>query len=264
MEKLSIVILTWNSEADIKPCLDSLITSLEGIKYEIILVDNGSTDNTLEIIETYFLPHIQLISNQKNLGVSRARNQALHLVSGDAVLILDIDTIVNKEALSSLIQCMENDPKVGLCACKLRSLSGEVQLSCRKLPTLRYKIFNILASKNIHVSDNQSQFYEQEMQGDTPFEVEYVIGACQLIRKSALNTVGLLDEHIFYGPEDADFCLRMKLAGWKVVYIPTVSIIHHYQQLTTKKMISVMSWKHTKALIYYFWKHRKTNLRLDN
>jgi len=256
MKKLSVVILTWNSEKEIKPCMDSLINSLIGINYEVIIVDNGSTDDSLDIIETYLLPNIQLINNTKNLGVATARNQALRLVNGDAILILDIDTVVNKEAIFALIQCLDADSHIGLCACKLLSSNGEVQNSCRRFPSIRYKIENILASRNIYIENKKSQFYEKEMQGDIPFEVDYAIGACQLIRRSALNTVGLLDENIFYGPEDADFCLRLKLAGWKVVYIPTVSIVHHYQQLTNKKLFSMMSWRHTKGLLYYFWKYR--------
>ena len=257
MTKLSVIILTWNSEKHIAPCLDSLINAIDRLDYEIILVDNGSTDGSLKLLENYLSSNIHLIKNKKNVGVAKARNQAIQIAKGDFILILDVDTEVHERTIETLIQCIESDEKIGLCACKLVSPTGEVQQSCRKFPTLRYKIKNVLASKNINVEANKLQFYEQEMQGDKPFEVDYVIGACQLIRKKAMDEVGLLDEKIFYGPEDADLCLRMKQKGWKIIYVPTVTILHHYQQLSNKKLFSAMSYKHTKALIYYFWKHKK-------
>jgi GT2 family glycosyltransferase len=255
MVKLSIVILTWNSAKYIEACFESLLKSIQHIDYEIFVVDNGSSDSSLLLLSKYLSNRVTLIKNPTNEGVAKARNKALRKVSGDKVLILDIDTEINKEAIDGLINLLEKDEHIGLCGCKLISSKGEVQLSCRKFPSIRYKLYNLLASRNIMISSNESQFYKQEMNGENPFEVDYVIGACQLFRKNMLDEVGYLDEHIFYGPEDADFCLRIKKAGRKVVYLPTVSLIHHYQQISNKKIISKMSFSHAKALAYYFFKH---------
>jgi GT2 family glycosyltransferase len=257
MKELSIVIITWNSQQYISACMDALIQSVSAFNYQLFIVDNGSTDETLSILNNYLSYNSVLIKNKKNKGVAHARNQALQLVTTDKVLLLDIDTVVNEQAINELVAYIDTNTEVGICAPKLLSIDDEVQLSCRKFPSFRYKFYNLLASKNIFLKRNQSQFYIEQMKGNAPFEVEYVIGACQLIRKAALNQVGLLDEHIFYGPEDADLCLRMWNARWKVVYLPSVSIIHHYQQITRKKVFSVLTWKHAKALAYYFWKHKR-------
>lgn len=253
---LSIVLLTWNSEKHIKDCFDSLLQSVAALNYEIIVVDNGSTDASLSMLEYYQSDKIQLIRNFKNNGVAKSRNQALRLVKGKYILILDIDTIVNKAAIDAMIANLQNNSKIGISACKLQSQTGEVQSSCRKFPSIRYKIYNILESRGFSIKSNQSQFYNDKMSGHDAFEVDYVIGACQLVRKSALDDVGLLDEQIFYGPEDADFCLRMKQHNWQVVYLPFVSIVHHYQQVSNKKLFSKLSFMHAKALAYYFLKHR--------
>jgi GT2 family glycosyltransferase len=257
MKKLSVILLTWNSEAHISACLDSLLIAIKDVNHEIIIVDNGSSDNSLAILDEYQSHAIQVIHNIKNSGVAKARNQALKLITGDYVLILDIDTVVNKVALDEMIDFMMKNDDAGLCSCKLISDTGEVQLSCRKLPTVRYKVMNLMESRNIKIKANQSQYYLSEMEGNQPFEVDYVIGACQLIRKPAMDKVGFLDERIFFGPEDADFCLRLKLAGWKIMYLPHVSIIHHYQQVSRRNLFSKITWKHLNALIYFFWKHKR-------
>jgi len=133
---------------------------------------------------------------------------------------------------------------------------------------LRYKALNVFESlatklrlpaswKDKLAELNASQFYHAQMLGQDCFEVEYLIGACQLIRKDVVQQIGQLDEHIFYGPEDADYCQRAFLAGWKIFYIPYVSFWHDYQKITNKRLFSKMSWVHVKALLYYFWKYRK-------
>lgn len=253
---LSIVLLTWNSAKHIKDCFDSLLLSIAQLDYEILVVDNGSTDQSVSILKEYESSRVKLLLNPINLGVAKSRNQALRQVNGKYVLILDIDTVVNKAAIDAMIACLDNESKIGLCGCKLKSITGEEQLSCRKFPSVRYKIYNVFEAKGITVKYNKSQFYLDKMKGDSPFDVDYVIGACQLVRKSALDEVGLLDEKIFYGPEDADFCLRMKQQGWRVLYLPNVSIVHHYQQISNKNLWSKHSFVHAKALLYYFLKHR--------
>ncbi|MDR2929124.1 MAG: glycosyltransferase family 2 protein [Cytophagaceae bacterium] len=266
MKKLSIVLLTWNSERHASHCLESIM-AIDRNK-EIIIVDNGSTDGTLAILEQYATrPHIHIVKNSVNRGVSAGRNTGLKMATGDAILLLDIDTVVNAEAIDALINYIEQHPDCGICACKLINRAGFVQNSCRKYPRLSYKFRNVLSSvlekhncfrkwKAAIDHNNQSQFYHSKMLGKSPFEVEYVIGACQLMPASVIKKVGLLDENIFYGPEDADFCLRVHQSGLKVVYLPYVSIMHDYQQITNRRIFSPMSRIHIKALLYFFRKHR--------
>lgn len=268
MKELSIILLTWNSEIYLQNCLNSVLESTRDYDKEIIIVDNGSTDTTLALIESLLQSGpIQLITNKQNEGVAKARNIGISKANGRFIWILDIDTVVNKEAISTLMDYSKTHPECGICGCKLKNSKGDIQDSCRKYPSFNYKCNNVLSSlfgklafahklKSKIDNMNESQFYRQQMAASIPFEVEYIIGACQLVRKEVFEQVGVLDERIFYGPEDADFCLRANQKGWKTVYLPQVSFIHEYQQMTNKHLFSRMSWIHTKSMVYFLMKHK--------
>lgn len=269
MIELSIILITWNSERFISNCLASVFESSKHISREIILVDNGSTDATRHLIEHYTqFSEFTFIPKDKNSGVAKARNIGIQQAKGKYIWLLDIDTVVNQEAITALLNYIKMNKDCGICGCKLMNSRNEIQDSCRKYPSFRYKMLNVLGSiltkcnlakdlKERVDSLNRTQFYRKQMDGTAPFEVEYIIGACQLIRKEVIEQVGLLDEQIFYGPEDADFCLKSSEKGWKIVYLPAVSFLHEYQQITSKRLFSYMSWIHTKALFYFFWKHKR-------
>lgn len=262
---LSVIIISWNAAHDIKPCLDSVWIATSGMDCEIIVVDNGSTDETPRLLQAYG-DKIKCIYNDSNRGISRARNQALKIALGDKIWILDVDTIVNPDAVSAMYEHLDQHSETGICACRLTSENGDIQDSCRRLPHPHHKFMNLSISllKRSRRFDalrrrmerkNLNQFYRDELQGEEAFEAEYVIGACQMFRNDVLENTGFLDENIFYGPEDADFCLRASQKGYQVMCLPQVSIIHHYNRVTTKKIFSRMSLLHIKGLLYFYSKH---------
>ncbi len=263
---LSVILLTWNSEKDVHPCLDSLLESTSDIQTEIIVVDNGSSDNTIKEL-TQYGDRINLTQLQENKGVAVARNIALKQCHNDLVWILDIDTTVNAPAIRGMMDYLLQHDECGLCACKLTDLEGNVQDSCRKLPWPKYKVMNFLSSDkfkkrlpdnlfNRIKSTNEEQFYHKELSSAEPFAVEYTIGACQMFKREILGEVGYLDEKIFYGPEDADFCQRISRQGKKVVVLPNLQIIHHYNRASQKKLFSKATQKHIEGLLHYYWKQR--------
>jgi GT2 family glycosyltransferase len=253
--KLSIIILTWNSKRLLKRCLSSIQVDTTTNNYEIIIIDNNSTDATralLESISSEGAYHI--IFNNQNKGVGHARNQGIKLATGKYILILDVDTIIAPGAIDKLVDYLEQSPKCGLVAPKLTDVDGNLQLTCRKYPTIVSK-----SLRRIPFNWAQELLSEEEMHDWDHAcirEVDYVIGACQLIRKSVIQEIGLLDENIFYGPEDIDFCLRIWQAGYKVVYNPEAIIIHDEQRITKRRYFSKMTWEHIKGLAYFFWKHK--------
>jgi GT2 family glycosyltransferase len=256
--ELSIIIIGYNSWHFLERNFASLAFSFHDPQMEIIYVDNASTDGTVSKIKQRY-PNIIIIENRKNTGISVARNQGINRASGKYLWFLDSDTEVTETSLSAMLRFMNENPDVGLCGCKMYGQDGSVQDSCRPFPSVGRKgkaairiICNKL-SRNDKESSLSSGFYDKN--AEQPFEVDYVIGACQLIRKEAQEKVGLLDEHIFYGPEDADFCLRMKQAGYKVCYLPQVSIRHAYQRVSSHKIFSKITRKHLWGLMYYFRKH---------
>lgn len=263
--ELSVIIISWNAERDVKACIDSVLKATSDIESEILVVDNGSTDKTVTLLQKYG-SRIHLVCNNENLGISRARNIALKLATGRLVWILDIDTIVNRFAVESMHSYLHRHPETGICACRLVSEKGDVQDSCRKFPHIHYKVMNVsiaLLQRTRRMKAftrkleklNSGQFYRQELSTDLPFEAEYVIGACQMFRREVLLKAGLLDENIFYGPEDADFCIRIRNAGYKIVCLPNVHIIHHYNRITNKRLFTRMSFLHIKGLFYFYTKH---------
>jgi len=268
---LSVVIITWNAQRDVKQCIDSILDAVGQYTSEIIVTDNGSKDETLSILKTY-KEKINLICLKKNKGVAFARNICMKAAKGEFIWILDVDTVVNKEAISGMIDYLKNNHNCGICACRLQSEDGEIQDSCRKFPYPKHKIRNLIISnfnsflpRNIYNNikkKNESQFYRKELHENQPFEIEYVIGACQLFRKSILDEVGYLDEKIFYGPEDADFCRRIKNKGYKIICLPAFCIIHHYNRISNRKFFTKMTLHHFKGLLRFYVKISKNKILL--
>ncbi len=214
---------------------------------ETIVVDNGSVDDTCSSISSRF-PMVILVKNDTNKGVAYARNRGMERSTGDYILILDNDTIANSDAIDGMLRYMDENMSVGICGCRLVNCQGDVQQSYKKFPSIITKIRNVLSSDKSGVAI------------DPPTEViypDYVIGACQMIRRKVLEMIGLLDEHIFYGPEDADYCLRARQQGWHVVYLPQFAIIHLWQRASSRKLFSRLSWRHMCGLMYFYVKYRR-------
>jgi GT2 family glycosyltransferase len=251
--KLSIVILTWNSKDMLLRCLQSIYDNTDVDDYEIIVIDNGSRDCTQELLDTKF-PEVKVIRNKINIGVAPARNQGLKLAIGEYILILDVDTIAKRRSIDTLVDFMEMSNGVGLVGPKLIYSDGKLQYSCRKFPTILSKVFRRMPFRF------GQHFLKVEEYRDWDHcsirDVDYVIGACQLIRKNVLEEIGYLDDKMFYGPEDVDFCLRLRKANWKVIYNPEAEVIHDELRITRKKVFSKITWKHVVALIRYFKKHK--------
>ena len=247
--KISYIIITWNGLDYISRLLRSMERQLAREDVEVIVTDNHSTDGTIDYLQTNY-PHIRLICLPENKGVAFARNTALRQASGEYLLVLDNDIQITNEAVIAMEQYMDAHPEAGMCGCKLLYPDGTTQPSCKPYPGIREKWRSFRRA-------GQPAVYARQMEGNEPFEPTYIIGACQMIRSSVYRAVGELDEAIFYGPEDCDYCLRISRAGWKVVYLPAVHMYHHCQRLTRMKPFSRLGWQHLKALAYFYWKYKK-------
>lgn len=249
MLRLSVIILTFNNIESTRQCLESLTRAIEhDDEVEIIVIDNASTDGTPQFIQEQY-PDIKLTVNPVNRGVAPARNQGIAQASAPKILLLDNDTVVNRHAIQGLVDYMDTHPQVGLCTCSLTDAGGNVQRSFRPFPGVQGKILSLFGLRSA-----AEKFHFDEEGALEPF---YVIGACQMIRREAMDAVGLLDEAIFYGPEDADFCIRLREAGWGVKYLPQFSIIHAYQRRTSHNPFSRLGIKHIKGLFYLYGKYHR-------
>ncbi len=251
---VSIAIITWDARDDLKKCLDSIYRSIGKFSFEIIVVDNHSHDGSCEFVEENY-PDIELIRNKKNLGVARARNQAIRAACGRYILLLDVDTEVQPGALNELINFADENTEAGIIGTKLVDGENRLQHTCRQFPSILTYIFRKL---NFMPFFEQSRRLREHIMADWDHnqvrEVDYVVGACQLIRKEVIKDVGQLDERFFYGPEDVDFCLRAHLHGWKIFYFPDATVVH-YSNNKHKKPFSKQTFKHLWGLFYFFQKH---------
>lgn len=230
-------------------CLLSLSKLYARPDVEIIWVDNGSNDGASQMVATLW-PRVRIVGLDRNYGVAYARNRGLEMSRGKYLLLLDDDTESTPEAIDHMVEFMDANTDVGVCACALRDAHGNLQASFKSFPGLGVKIRNVLTSWL--KKDNGVVKLPDKM-----IEPEYVIGACQLIRREAFDKVGLLDERIFYGPEDADFCICVRKAGYRVCYLPEVSIMHHWRRISHRNPLSRISRLHIKALLYFYLKHRR-------
>lgn len=248
---LSIIILTCNQRCytlQLLPMLDEWLKRNPGS--ELIIVDNGSTDGTAQaVMASPIMERGQgkYIFNKKNLGVAAGRNCGLKRAKGDYIMILDNDTEVEPEAIDSLMAYLESHPECGLCAPALVSPEGDLQDSAKPFPGLGIKVRHLL-HKGMNVREREA------MESGKP---EYVIGACQLFRREITDEIGLLDEKIFYGPEDADWCLRIAATGKSIDYLPEIRIIHHWQRASNRSPFSRLARRHARALLYFYRKHRR-------
>jgi GT2 family glycosyltransferase len=251
---LSAVVVTWNSAVHVRRTLASLTRELTGLATEVILVDNGSTDESLQIVRD-LAPHVRIIQNPTNEGVARARNRGMAASSGRHVLLLDSDAELAPGSVREMLRFIAASPMVGVIGPRLTYPDGTIQYSCRRFPTLQGKILRQLPGglrKAIaFVSDEEMH----EIDRTVAQPVDYVIGACQLFRREVIRDIGVLDERMFYGPEDVDFCLRAWQAGWSVFYLPSAVAVHHEQRISRRRP-SMLTLRHGAALAYYFWKHR--------
>ncbi len=257
---VSVIILTYNSEKFIESCITSFVDDAmrSNIKYEIFVVDNGSSDNTIFILNKLKknMPELNIIKFNRNLGTTFTRNIAIKRSRGRYILILDSDTKVKPGTLRELCGVLEKSPRAGIVAPKLLNADGSVQKSAKRFPTVLLKLckvipINCLNRLGIYLELYPNNYYDCNFQNIK--KVDYCIAACWLIRREAINYVGLLDEKIYYSPEDVDYCLRMWLKGWQVLYVTTAEVYHYEQRRSYREVF--FAFVHIKGLIYYFRKY---------
>jgi GT2 family glycosyltransferase len=250
---LSICIVTYQARDYLRDCLNSLYAHAPNGEYEIIVVDNHSTDGTIETLERQF-PQVQLIKNPTNNGFTAPMNQALRQAQGQYLLQLNPDTIVHDQALNQLIQFMQSHPKVGICGPKVLNTDGSLQKPCRRGESTPWAVITYFLglSSLFPKSKLFGGYLMNYLDEDEINEVDGVAGSCMLLRREVIDQIGYLDERFFAYQEDADFCFQARQAGWKVYYVPTAQITHYGGQggSRVQPYRSIFEW-HRSYWLYY-------------
>lgn len=277
MVDLSICIVTLNACDYLRNCLHSITeqaaylvsaglpsripsppgevppTNAEKLSFELIIVDNGSTDGTVEMLQQEFSVS-KLILNGKNDGFARPINQALRASSGEYLLVLNPDTIILPGALNDLVAFLKSNRDVGICGPKVLNRDGSLQKACRRgvsRPWAAFSYFSGLSSL-FPKSKFFGGYLLNYLDENATHEVDGVSGSCMLIFRRVIEQVGYFDELFFAYQEDADYCFQVKKAGWKIVYVPTAQIIHYGGQggSRVQPYRSIYEW-HRSYYLYF-------------
>ena len=243
--KLSIVIVSYNVRSYLEACLQSVRKALEGIEGEVFVVDNHSSDDTVSVLRSQY-SWVRLIENQENLGFAKANNIAIRQSQGDYVLLLNPDTVVGEQTLRSALLFMDEHPKAGGAGVMMLNTDGtRAPESRRALPTPWVSCLKMLGFTK--------RYYMSHLPWDAPGRIDVVSGAFCLLRKEALDKIGLLDEDFFMYGEDIDLSYRLLKAGWENWYLP-YAIVHHKGKSTQK---SDYCYVHIfyQAMLIFFRKH---------
>lgn len=217
---MSIVLVCWNNKAYLDPCLKSLYDSGLDCTFDVVVVDNGSTDGSQDMLREKY-PDVMIIENGRNVGLSKASNQGIEATRGKFVLLLNNDTIVNGEALNAMVHFLQTHPDAGAVGGKLLNGDGSFQGGYAKFSTLPEEL--LIATG---FGDRFWPGYPSHFDSDHVLPVGWLSSACLLVRRSALDQIGLLDESYFIYGDEADLQYRLNKAGLKVYYIPTATTIH--------------------------------------
>ena len=226
MPDLSVIIVNWNVRDLLRRCLHSILANLPTGQLEVIVVDNGSTDGSAEMVRTEF-PQVHLLANPDNRGFTGANNQGLAVARGRYVLLLNPDTEVVGDALETLVAFADAHPDVGVVGPQLLNPDGTVQSSRRRFPTLATALLESTWLQPYAPRRLLARYYVLDRPDDEVQDVDWVTGAALMARREAVEQVGPLDEGFFMYSEELDWCRRFRAAGWRVVYLPTARIIHH-------------------------------------
>lgn len=253
--KLSVVIVNYNVKYFLEQCLRSVERAGEGLSMEVFVVDNNSVDGSVEMVRDKF-PTVKLIANKENTGFSRANNQAIRLASGDYVLLLNPDTVVEEDTFRKVVAFMDEHPDAGGLGVRMIDGSGKfLPESKRGLPTPAvafYKIFGL--SYLFPKSKTFGRYHLGYLDADKVHEVDVLSGAFMLLRSTVLEKIGLLDEDFFMYGEDIDLSYRIQKSGAKNYYFPDTRIIHYKGESTKKSSVNYV-FVFYNAMIIFAKKH---------
>jgi len=248
---ISIVIVNWNTRELLLDCLASVYETVKNVFFEIWLVDNASVDGSVEAVKDVY-PGVNIIQNKKNLGFAAANNKAFKKMQGRYVLLLNTDTALTIGAVETLYDFMENNPDVGMACGQLLHQDGSKQNSIASFPSL----LSLMCNESFLQILFPDKFPGKRKEIAKPIEVDSCIGACMMVRKKAMDEVGLLDENYFFFLEETDWARRMKQAGWKICFVPLARIFHFQGQSVGHDVESRIMFYRSRYIYFKKWHPR--------
>jgi GT2 family glycosyltransferase len=256
---LSAVVVSYNSRAHLAQCLGSIRRDPAGAAAEIVVVDNDSRDGSAELIESEFRD-ARVVRNRDNVGYARAVNQGIAATAGRHVLVLNPDCEVASGALATLSGFLDAHADAGITAPRILNPDGSLEFSARAFPDHLTFFFNrySLLTRLFPNNPFSRRYLLTDWDHKSARVVDWVSGACMLVRRDAVARVGGMDEAFFMFNEDVDWCRRMKDSGFAVWYVPDATVVHHIGASRTRVAPRVIVERH-RGMIHYFHKHHPMN-----
>ena len=222
---LSIIIVNWNGVAVLRDCLASIYGMDHAVAFEVIVVDNASSDDSVAMVRREF-PQVRVLCNSTNLGFAAGNNRGFALASGRHVLLLNSDTLVLPGALDESVKYLDAHPDVGVLGCRVEFPDRSFQTSCYRFsdPLVLFMVRLLPLGSVADERFNYGRYWAREFEEAT--DVDCVAGCFMVVRHEIIRSLGGLDEDFFMYGEDEEWCARIKRGGWRVVYFPGATIIH--------------------------------------
>lgn len=252
---LSIIIVNYNVKNLLKKSLESIFNFQKELRFEVIVVDNDSEDQSAQMVRKHF-PGVKLTENQRNLGFSAACNQGIRMSCGRYILFLNPDTEFTPGGISEMIKFMDSHPQVGICGPQMVDPQRKVHFSARSFPSYLTAISSGQSILNRVFPDNplSRKYLLKDQNRSQKMKVDWVSGSCLLAKRDVFEKIGLLDERFFMYVEDVDFCYRAKKAGFSVYYFPNSVVVHHIGKSTQKRKLRMLL-EHHRSMYYFYRKH---------
>jgi N-acetylglucosaminyl-diphospho-decaprenol L-rhamnosyltransferase len=254
MADLAVAVVNHNAGPYLAGCLDSIAASSGDVATEVVLVDNASTDGSVErAAEAY--PEVRVLRNPENRGFARAANQVLALSSAPFILLLNPDARIVGGTLAALVKVARERPRAGAIGALVRNPDGTIQPSARRVPRLGEALAHAFLGPVWPENPWTGSYTMAGWDRTTEREVEWVSGSAMLLRREAIDQVGQFDEGYFMYVEDVDLCTRLRRAGWQVVFSPELEIVHQIG-VSTKGQRGRMAFAHSDSIYRYYRKFR--------
>ena len=254
---VSIIIINHNTSSKVKTLIKSIYDFTENIFFEIILINNTPKDENINKLKNMY-SDISIIENNTIKGFAENNNIGINKSSGEKILLLNPDIKMKNNAIYYLYKYMKNNSSVGLCGAKLLNPDGSLQLSCRKFPTIKSTIIRRTPLRWFINTDKLSKSHlMSDWDHNDNRQVDWVLGACMLIDRERIISIGLLDENFFLYCEDIDLCFRLKELGYPTIYVSDALMYHEHQGESDKKFFSLKNLYHLKGMLYFIKKHKK-------
>ena len=253
---ISICIVTLNARKYLKNCLDSIPKALDSLEYEIIIIDNGSSDGTTDLIRKKY-PDVKYRRNKKNLGYTIPMNLAISMSRGEYVLQLNPDIKLSKKSIYLLVEYMSINKTIGICIPRIIDGNGNFQKSSRRGIPTPWAVVSYFSGLSRLFSSNTlfTKYRLEHLDENNISEVDAVSGSCMLIKRRVIEDIGVLDENYFAYQEDSDFCFRARMSNWKIIYNPVSTIIHYTGKGGSKSYPEKTIYEWHRSYYYYYNKH---------